>query len=336
MPDAVPPSDPPPLLSRDQLDALIKQGHLQLTLKPELVELYGELSTASLAFFARSVEEKRQLYPQGQGTELGYYSVEDEKEYVTLRHARSDDQQPGQPTRVDESLERIAGELWRQTALLFKRILSDLSTLLSIDFAAWKPVLDGCCTLPNSQQSMTPTLLRLFRYLPTTGVAEPHGDLGLLTLCVGSGKGLQVWSGTAEEGEWVDAEGPTLLAGRTLTTLSGQRVAGGLHRVVGNPEGRTSIVFALRPSNRRMIPMTPFGGWGEIDGREFWKIIKDGVRNINATKDIRERQQLAQRWRTEKEQQAAERWDGASKEASTTILMSFWTMSAGSQLTKSR
>jgi len=148
---------------------------------------------------------------------------------------------------------------------------------------------------------MTPTLLRMFSYLPATGIAEEHRDLGLLTLCVGTGKGLEVWEGPEDNGRWIPAQGPCILAGRTLRYLSNGKIPAAMHRVVGNPDGRTSIVFALRPSTRGQVQLGPFGGWGYLQGWEIWDFIKDGVRNINATKDIQEMQREEQRRRAEKE-----------------------------------
>ncbi|KJR87690.1 uncharacterized protein SPSK_07562 [Sporothrix schenckii 1099-18] len=104
-----------------------------------------------------------------------------------------------------------------------------------------------------------PTLLRLFRYEPGGGGAEQHRDLGLLTICVCWGKGLQVKPQppgpltppqSAEDGgptlappsapppapDWVDAPQVTVMTGDTLRVLSSNRIPSAIHRVVVDPK----------------------------------------------------------------------------------------------------
>ena len=181
------------------------------------------------------------------------------------------------------------------------RILADLSRALGIPLPAWDPILDGCMSLPSSIEEATTSLLRLFRYEPTSGIATPHRYNGLLTLCVGDGKGLEVWQegasdvaaegcgSDAPKGGWVDASGPTLLVGSALYYFSAGRATAANHRVVGNPNGRNSIVFALRPSTRHRIDTGPFGGEGVWDLKLIWKRMSEGRINVNAQKQIREK-----------------------------------------------
>lgn len=272
-------------LSQADLHHLINQGYLCLALESQPADLCRSLFSLSETFFAYESERKQKLYPKSQGTELGYYSVEGEKQYVTLRHATSDAHDDGEEAAAE--LETVAADIWKQAAELLTNVLHQISDVLEVPRHAWAPMLDGCLELPKTKEAMTPTLLRLFKYLPSTGVAEEHFDLGLLTLCVGGGKGLQV-KGPGTSSKWIDAEGPCILIGRTLHMLSGQEVTPGLHRVVGIPDGRSSIVFALRPSTRNPIRLEPFGGGGVVPGEELWQQVQHGVRNINATKDMRD------------------------------------------------
>lgn len=145
------------------------------------------------------------------------------------------------------------------------------------------------------------TILRLFRYAPNRGVAEEHVDNGFLTLCVGDSQGLQVLSRpihclqpaqTPEltqqqkeaewaEAEWVDAADATILVGGMLHILSLNRCRAGTHRVVANPTGRSSTVFALRPCIRHDIDLEPFGGYGSIHARELYLQVTGQRKNIN-------------------------------------------------------
>ena len=301
-PNFEPPAGPPPVLAPEQLAHLMEQGHLPLTLSPHLSALHASLSTAARDFFAQPAPTKESQYPPSQGTELGYYHVPDEKEYLTLRHRISPAGEPSQ------RLESLAAKAWSAIAALLYRVLADLSRALGVPLGAWELILDGCLTLPASEGETTPSLLRLFRYEPESGVAVQHRDNGILTLCVGEQKGLQVWqraegASTGDsagqdgegdgvkpaKGEWKDAVGPTLLAGYALYYLSAGRVRAGNHRVVANPEGRSSIVFALRPSTRHWVDLSPFGGEGAWDMGLIWKRISEGRVNVNAQKELREK-----------------------------------------------
>ncbi|KAF2647959.1 hypothetical protein K491DRAFT_699279 [Lophiostoma macrostomum CBS 122681] len=98
-----------------------------------------------------------------------------------------------------------------------------------------------CKSLHHAESKKTATMLRLFRYESWSPkiVAEPHADLGLLSLVIGDVPGLEVWNGhqfwdiEREYHRW-GPEKPcaTLLGGRQLERLSNFRYAAGGHRVV--------------------------------------------------------------------------------------------------------
>ena len=283
-----PPSYPPSVLNDSQLSLLSRQGHLSLPLSSELLSLITNLNAVAAGFFVQPTEFKKFRYPPSYGTELGYYSVPNEKEYLTLRYLSCDS---------DYELEKLARSMWNIIAHLLHRVLVGISQMLEIRPEAWDPVLDGCLAMPLNDQDISPTLLRIFRYEANSGIADRHTDSGLLTLCVGSKPGLQVWQKGIDEknsngGRWVDAEGPTLLVGRTLRLLSSNRIAAGLHRVVGNPAGRESIVFALRPSLRHRLDLSQFGGWGEVSASDLWSAVSKSRVNVNAMKHIRDQQKI--------------------------------------------
>ncbi|KAI9724260.1 MAG: hypothetical protein M1828_003684 [Chrysothrix sp. TS-e1954] len=275
-----------PLLTEEQVDRLAFQGHLALPLSPILVEQYSNLFSQMKTFFAQSSTDKKTQYPAGHGTELGYYQVVDEKEYLTLRSAHG-----------SSGLEASARETWRMTMALFKQTIDDLSWALGIPPSAWDPALHGCEEMPRDFDVDSKTLMRLFRYEPNTGVAAAHTDNGLLTLCMGKGEGLQLWERGTEDsdGHWIDAEGPTLLTGVALRALTSGTVKAGRHRVVDNAEGRYSIVFALRPCTRYDIDLRPFGREGNFSLRALHDEIKAAKVNVNAHKAIRDRKWKEQR-----------------------------------------
>ena len=282
----LPPPGSPPLLTLDQVSYLSYHGWLPIDVPAEFQSRLHDLSAAAAGFFDLGSADKRALYPQSQGTERGFYHVPQEKEYLTFRHQ----------VHGDSELEQHVREVWLQAGRLLYRILCDLSKVGYLDPRAWDSLVENALQVPlnKSGASDNITLLRVFRYYPTTGFAAEHVDVGLLTLCVGGGQGLQLWDRSQSPAQWVDAQGPIILAGDTTRALFNGKVRAGLHRVVGNPEGRSSTVFALRPCLKGAIDLAQFGGEGVISTRDYYSKIKGSKCNINATKGIRDEQRKAQ------------------------------------------
>ena len=285
----LPPSHPPPVLDGDQVLHLAQAGYLSLEPPPNLLACLQDLLQLDRQFFKQSTSSKETQFPTAEGTELGYYHVENEKEYLTFRH-----QYWGNSTGA---LSLTASRFWKVAASFLYRILCDVSTALDIPLPVWDSLVDGCLTMPGSISETTPTLLRLFDYLPGAGAAEKHTDTGFLTLCIGTAPGLQVWNpsepaATIPSGAWVDVgTQPTVLVGKTLQWLSAGRLKAGLHRVVPNTEGRQSVVFALRPSLRHpVLDLAPFGEPSVVNLVDIWKGIRGSVYNVNAQAKIRDEQ----------------------------------------------
>jgi isopenicillin N synthase-like dioxygenase len=291
---------------------LARQGWLSLPLPADLAGTVAELFASSAAFFDLQDHAKARAYPSKSGTEFGYYLVKKEKEYTTFRcrvhTADAAAAQSSLSTSVVSlcDLEHTAARAWRECALLLFRILCDLARWSQLDVSVWDDILDGTLMMPAAEDQMTYTLLRLFRYFPTTGVvAEPHTDLGLLTLCVGDRGGLEVLDRTRSTDDhpvWINAaseaqtqtepqtQTATILVGQTLKALSNETFNPGIHRVVGNPEGRHSVVFALRHSSRHDVDFGLFGGEGRVRASELWRFIEVGKVNINTVKKRRDAQ----------------------------------------------
>lgn len=298
MTDWLPPPGPPRLLTPKQVEHLIDQGHLNMSLPPHIQNCLTKLSTEASAFFDQPEQDKSATFLASHGTECGYYSIEGQKEYLTLRHT---------PPNTTSDLQSYARELWTTVAGYLHRILCDISTVLEIPQEAWTPLLEDSLTMPKngSVDTSLRTILRLFRYAPNQGVADEHIDNGFLTLCVGDSEGLQVLSRPVNslqsgqtsgptqqqieaewaEAEWTDAAGPTVLVGAMLHVLSSGRCRAGKHRVVANPVGRGSTVFALRPCLRHDIDLGPFGGYGSVHAKNLYLQVTGERKNVNARKN---------------------------------------------------
>jgi len=299
----VPPIGPPPLLTPKQVHQLIDQGHLSVSLPLHIHNLLARLSAEGSAFFDQPEQVKSSAFPASHGTQCGYYSIEGQKEYLSLRHS---------PPNTTSDLHSYARDLWALVAGYLHRILGDVSTALGIPQEAWAPLLEDSLAMPKNESvdPSLPTLLRLFRYAPNEGVADEHIDNGFLTLCVGDSKGLQVLSRPVNSGqpdqtpeppqrqteaewaeaEWADAAGPTVLVGGMLHVLSLGRCRAGKHRVVANPVGRSSTVFALRPCLRYDIDLEQFGGCGSVHAKELYGEVKGNRKSVNARKQDNQKQ----------------------------------------------
>lgn len=281
----MPPSSLPPILNRQRHDQLSKHGYLFLPLIDPFFKRLQSLSAAASAFFDQDEDVKRARYPSAPDTEVGYYKVKDEKEYVTFRRG----------VNPDSRLTAEVGQVWREAGHLLYRILCELTQARGLPASVWSSLAEDAHVLPaaDSDLSIHRTLVRVFRYYTTIGEAAPHVDIGLLTLCVGDGAGLQVLHRTGDKEEWLDCQGPTILIADTLRILLNGTVTTGYHRVIGNPNGRSSIVMALRPCLKSPIDMSSFGGYGLIDSKDFFREIQASKFNVNANKDIRDKQQAA-------------------------------------------
>lgn len=299
--EAIPPLGPPPLLSAEQLHHLAQQGWLCLTPPESLSQSITQLIRNSSSFFNMPRMYKIGFYPAKLGTEFGYYHVADEKEYVTFRcHVHTDLSSTLDPTRVSPlvpKLENSADKAWREAGKFLYRILCDIARISELDLSIWSDILDGTLTMPETEDQMTYTFMRLFRYFPTTGEAAEHSDLGLLTLCVGDGDGLQVLDRASSSNTnrvWMDAtaknKNVTVLVGQTLRAISNGSLNPGMHRVVGNPNGRHSVIFALRHSPMHDVDFGLYGGEGRVDPKKLWKTIQGNRVNINAVKETRDMQ----------------------------------------------
>ena len=212
-----------------------------------------------------------------------------------------------------QKLEDTAADMWKQCAAILFRILCDLARWSHLDLSVWNTILDGTLSMPKSEAQMTYTLLRVFQYLPTTGFAEMHTDLGLLTVCIGNRSGLEVLDrskSAKDQPVWVcpahEAQTATILVGETLRALSNGVFKAGMHRVMGNSEGRNSIVLALRHSSRHDVDFSLFGGEGRASAIDWWRLVKMGKVNINSIKEGRDAQRAQNEARRSSEQSGHE------------------------------
>ncbi len=224
-------------------------GSLAPGLHP-LQSAYERLFEASQQFFNEPDVEK-QRWKHKLGSEEGWSKIAGEKEFITLR---SLDYCP-------EILREPAKVYWDLMGAHLSNTLSRISTSLGLPTDqedGLQRFVGPCRTMQDSNQLKTATMLRLFRYegWDAKVVAEPHADLGLLSIVVGNVPGLEVWNGRA----WFDVEreveragqkGASLLVGRQLEQLSNGRYPAGGHRVVayGSSKHESTGATAKLPSS---------------------------------------------------------------------------------------
>ncbi|KAF1921512.1 hypothetical protein BDU57DRAFT_510362 [Ampelomyces quisqualis] len=274
---------------------------------------YENLFEASQSFFALPSTEKNK-WKHKLGSEEGWSSIPGEKEFITLRTL---EYCPG-------ILRARAKTYWDLMGAYLEDSLGRIASSLSIPPEELQRFVGPCATFPATESDKTATMLRLFRYesWEPKVVAEPHADLGLLSVVVGNVPGLEVWDGHG----WFDIErevdraqrrGASLLVGRQLERLSNARYAAGGHQVVsyGDPNSlptgqllshggkqhekryRFSIVFVLRAHEPVIIDSDKLetgitGKWEEemkgVTAGKFYETIRGQHFNINI--GIRERE----------------------------------------------
>lgn len=325
-----PPSDPPhdPTLSPPQLPpikrvdlpqvapehqfALHDQGWTKVTYDEpnDTDRLYSSsqaLFRASKAFFDLPAS-KKEAYRTKAGTEEGWSHVEGEKEFITLRSIEN----------TPDELKHAASEYWETAGTLLNDMIGEIARSLGLPPDALTVFSEPCSTLGVDK---TATLLRLFRYegfekdQPKI-VAEPHRDLGMLSLVVGDTPGLEVWDRHAQQ--WFPIErtftspAASIMCGRQIERLTNSRYHSGGHLVRAYPDMareeetngathryRYSAVFVLRahypvPIDSDKLTTTITGPFKkplrDMTGEEFFKGIQRAHFNINTGLDERNKQ----------------------------------------------
>lgn len=283
---------------------------------------YESLFAASQAFFDLPSVEKS-IWKHKLGSEEGWSSIPGEKEFITLRTLEY----------CPDILREPARRYWDLMGAHLENTLGRIATSLDIPepdnpAQGLKQFVGPCGRMQETNDQKTATMLRLFRYEGWDAkiVAEPHADLGLLSVVVGNVPGLEVWDGAdwfevEKEVERTGMKGASLLAGRQLERLSNARYPAGGHRVVSygsppedisdNKRYRFSIVFVLRAHepvvvNSADLETTVTGQWPEpvqgLTAGEMYAKIKGAHFNINIGMDEREKQR--QKVKSKKEQVA--------------------------------
>lgn len=318
-----------PLVLPNHLPALSYQGWTTVTFTPsapsasEHLELHAALQnlfSASKAFFAQEQAHKEQFRTKSKdASEEGWSRVEGEKEFITLRTL----------DRTPPELRDAVTRAWEIAGTLLNAQLSAIATSLGLsDPSLLTQFSQPCIKFGELASDRTPTMLRMFRYEGSEAkiVAEPHKDLGLLSLVAGDTPGLEVfnrhlndWFAIEKTYDQESRPSASLLGGRQLEALSNGRYQAGGHlvRAYGAPtvslsppisadevptsqsNYRYSIVFVLRAYHKAVVDTdkltTPITGKfanpikGVSAGEMFAKIRKAHY-NINAVQAEREEQ----------------------------------------------
>lgn len=286
---------------------------------------YEELFVASQAFFDLP-ESSKQQWKHRLGSEEGWSAIPGEKEFITLRTLEY----------CPEILRGPAKKYWDLMGAHLSKTLGRISTSLSLpddEQSGLRQFIGPCASMQKNEKEKTATMLRLFRYegWEAKEVAEPHADLGLLSVVVGNVPGLEVWDGRG----WFDVEreversgqkGASMLVGRQLQRLSNGRYPAGGHRVVSyglppdppsltsSPVAQTaekryrfSIVFVLRAHEPLAVHSSTLesditGTWDEpLDGVTMGKMYEQiRGKHFNINIGIEEREQQRRKIRNAK------------------------------------
>lgn len=287
-------------------------------LDSNLYDAYTNLFDQSEAFFhlPEEVKMKHHIPARQQQSEEGFSVVAGEKSLITVRRTST----------TPEILLKATQDCWSASVNFLSDIMDQVSRSLGMETNRFEDMIKPCSSLPEKDR--VATLVRMFRYIrPEKGknakiVAEPHRDLGLLTIVVGSSAGLEVFepdpADSKNGGKWISIEEEqtmtgdltcTLLSGATLARLSNGLYTPGRHRVFVHPSTdeapspyRFSLVFALRAHlpvvvSSRMFTtdvtgpyIHPFGEDREAKMGDIYQAISNAHFNINIDKSVREEQ----------------------------------------------
>jgi isopenicillin N synthase-like dioxygenase len=224
---------------------LADQGWSTVTFE-ENNEIYQSLQllfAASKTFFDQPLEEKQKFLSK-RGTEEGWSRIEGEKEFITIR----------QLSFTPDVLKEPASAVWLNVGKLLNEMLVVIAESLELPPNTFTVFSEPCTKLDNERRG---TMMRLFRYEnhEPKVVAEPHNDLGLLSLVIGETPGLETWNKYTQSFFPIERSysGPaaSVLVGRQLQRFSNNRYVPGGHLVRSYPDYkdrkyRFSIVFVLR------------------------------------------------------------------------------------------
>lgn len=307
---------------------LASEGYLPLSLAdhPGMVEAYQNLFARSYQFFDLPADSPQKTTYQAvsgpAASEEGYSKIPSEKSILTTRTS----------THCPELLRDDLKKAWDLTGAFMEKTISAIALTVALKPDVFAPFVTPCATLTDTK---TPTQLRMFRYDRPTGPgptinAAKHKDLGLLSLVVGHSPGLEVQN--VSNNSWIPIEEDTylpsgsrtrsggltatLLGGETLSFLSRGNYRAGVHRVVcapvsasNNDPFRFSIVYTLRPAVAPLYTRDfesaitgHFAAEERCEGISSAKLFDAILRshwNINAAKEVRERQREEQRMKRE-------------------------------------
>ncbi|TDL29635.1 hypothetical protein BD410DRAFT_780102 [Rickenella mellea] len=236
------------------LELLAKRGWvslpLEVTAQDPLYAAFARLFSSSAQFFNLPEEERlkyKSAQPSAQASEEGYNRVEGEKCMITLRHAGR--------TPTEFEMKTRAAEAWKAGGDVMRDVMGCVEESLGMESGVLQKTMGEKVELPAEGESIVATLLRMFRYdrpvsddgeqPPSKVVAEPHKDLGLLSLVVGHTPGLECQD--PQTTAWVSCEenqegkmSATLLVGQTLAAFTNGRYRAGRHRVFVHPLAKSS------------------------------------------------------------------------------------------------
>jgi len=158
---------------------------------------YEDLFVASQTFFDLPDSQKN-LWKHKLASEEGWTKIPGEKEFITLRTLEY----------CPDVLKAPAKRYWDLMGANLSRTLGRISTSLGLpdeEDRGLRKFVGPCQTMQQFEKDKTATMLRLFRYegWEPKVVAEPHADLGLLSVVIGNVPGLEVWilTLTASQGQ---------------------------------------------------------------------------------------------------------------------------------------
>jgi hypothetical protein len=191
---------------------------------PAIDDLFRDAKT----FFAAD-EVYKSTYGKDDSEE-GWTKISGEKEFITIRGMTSN--------YTPNDVRNAAVKAWEHVFELLYEVLDDLTIAMKLPYGALQRYCESSRTLGQINGA---SMIRIFRYEYNTQyqiLAEPHRDLGMLSLVIGDKPGLEVWNKKPVNNNYIPIETGyttgmcTLMAGRQLEHFSNKIYEAAPHRVV--------------------------------------------------------------------------------------------------------
>lgn len=231
-----------------------KSSYAVITMTEEQIRVIREAEAIQAVFYNCEKELKQEI-AIAKGRDVGYKYTDDVKEFFQMRKASGIAEFPW--PRVAHYQERITA-LWDLLDQMSRFFIGSMCESIGLP----RDVLDDLFdTVPQPSGSFSHSIMGLYRYFGhriETTTCLVHRDMGLVSLIPRANlPGLEVLD--CSNHKWIEVEkfatrdDIIMIGCQTLDRITNGYFPGNIHRVVGEKDVRTSIVYKMRAHSDGII-----------------------------------------------------------------------------------